>query len=220
MPDLQFEISGVAPVRYSETPMLAFKLRIRNQSGEPIHSMLLRCQLMIEAPQRRYTADEREGLHELFGTPEQWSQTLRSTLWTITNVQVPPFSGAVTVDLLVPCTFDFNVAGTKYFAALQGGDVPICVLFSGTVFYEGNGSRLQVGQIPWDRQADYRLPVRVWSELMEMYYPNTVWICLNRDEFDRLQRFKARRAFPTWELALDSLLQSAEEAAPSQSGKD
>ena len=31
---------------------------------------------------------------------------------------------------------------------------------------------LQVAQIPWDREAAFRLPVRVWKEMMEQYYPN------------------------------------------------
>jgi hypothetical protein len=218
VPDLKFEIEGATPVPFSETPLLAFKLRIDNRSGEPIHSILLRCQVMIEAARRRYSAVEQEQLRELFGTPEQWSQTLHSTLWNMAHVLVPPFTGGTSVDLHVACTFDFNVAATKYFAGLQDGEVPLCILFSGTVFYEGTTSAFQVAQIPWDRQAEYRLPVRLWRDVVDLYYPNTVWICLRRDEFDRLQRFKTRRAFPTWEQALEFLLQGAEEPAALENG--
>jgi predicted alpha-1,6-mannanase (GH76 family) len=45
---------------------------------------------------------------------------------------------------------------------------------------------------------------------MDLYYRNTTWLCLQRDAFDRLARFKARRALPTWEQAIEALL--AEEA--------
>ena len=54
---------------------------------------------------------------------------------------------------------------------------------------------LQVAQIPWDRDASYRLPVQVWKEMMDLYYPNTAWLCLRRDVFERLNEFKARTGF-------------------------
>jgi hypothetical protein len=50
---------------------------------------------------------------------------MRSTLWTHSSVLVAPFEGSCLVDLPVPCSFDFNVAATKYFAGLQDGDVPL-----------------------------------------------------------------------------------------------
>ena len=50
---------------------------------------------------------------------------------------IPGFTGTTLVDLQLPCTFDFTVASTKYFHALEAGEIPLCVMFSGTVFYRG-----------------------------------------------------------------------------------
>ena len=69
---------------------------------------------------------------------------------------------------------------------------------------------MQVAQIPWDREAAFRLPVRVWKEMMELYYPNTAWLCLRKDVFDRLYEYKSRHGLPTWEQALESLLSAPE----------
>ena len=55
--------------------------------------------------------------------------------------------------------------------------------------------------------------MKIWKDMMEMYYPNSAWLCLRRDTFDRLAAFKAARTLPTWEQALDELLQAAEEPA-------
>src|SRR5206468_2382419 len=119
----------------------------------------------------------------------------------------------VRADLPVPCTFDFNVAAAKYFYALEDGEIPLCLLFSGTIFYAGDGGALQVVQISWEKEVNYRLPVSVWKRMMDLYYPNTAWLCLRQDVFDRLYQYKSRRMLPTWEQALESLLSGAEAGA-------
>ena len=130
-------------------------------------------------------------------------------LWTHCNVMVPSFQGSADVDLNLPCTFDFNVAVTKYFHALEDGLVPLVLLFSGTVFHEAEDGQLQAGQIPWDREAFFPLPVRVWKDVMDHYYPNSAWLCLRRDVFDQLHRHKLAHGLPTYEMALESLLKQA-----------
>ena len=108
---------------------------------------------------------------------------MRTTLWTHASIIVTPFQGSTLVALPVPCTFDFNVAATKYFAGLEEGEVPLLLLFSGTVFYKAADAGLQVAQISWEKEAKYRLPVSVWREMMDHYYPNTVFLALRRDLF-------------------------------------
>ena len=122
MPDLSFSVTEAAPIPYGAAPALAFKLRIANAvAGEAIHTIALRCQIQIEVMRRRYTGEEQGKMLDLFGEPGRWSQTLRSLLWTHASVIVPGFEGTTMADLLVPCTFDFNVAATKYFEGLTGG---------------------------------------------------------------------------------------------------
>jgi hypothetical protein len=207
MSDLSFHVVSAEAVPYSAAPLLAFKLRITNaDAAEVIQSVALRCQIQIESTHRKYGAREQEKLLDLFGAPERWSRTLRAMLWTHASAAMKPFQGTTEVDLPVPCTFDFNVAAAKYFAALEDGEVPLNLMFSGTIFYESAGGGLQVEQIPWDREAKYRLPVRIWKEMMDIYYPNSAWLCLRRDVFDRLAQYKMDRGIPTWEQALESLL--------------
>lgn len=207
MPDLSFQVEGAEAIPFAASPQLAFKLRVTNaDASEQVQSIALRCQIQIEATQRRYQATEQERLLDLFGEPARWGQTLRAMLWTHASAIVSPFQESTLAELAVPCTFDFNVAAAKYFAALEDGEVPLNFLFSGTVFYQDVEAGLQVGQIPWDREAKYRLPVRVWKEMMDIYYPNLAWLALRRDVFDRLHRYKMGRGIPTWEQTLEELL--------------
>ncbi|MGC1448431.1 MAG: DUF6084 family protein [Candidatus Sulfotelmatobacter sp.] len=211
MPDLGFRIEGVEVAKFSASPQIALKLRLTNANpAETIHSVALRCQIQIEVTRRRYTAGDQEKLRDLFGEPDRWSQTLRNLLWALVNVNVPPFHGSTVVDLPVPCTFDFNVGATKYFHGLGDGDVPLCVMFSGTVFYAQEGNHLQVSPISWDKEARFSMPVKVWREMMDSYYPNTAWLCLRRDIFERLYEYKVRHGIPSWEEALANMLRAEE----------
>jgi hypothetical protein len=205
MPDLQFEIEGAEAMPNAASPQITFKLRITNADPQAVHSIALRVQVQIEPVRRRYTPAEQEHLKELFGEPERWSKSIHPLLWTNANVSVPAFAGSTVVDVNVPCTFDFNVAVTKYVYGLEQGEIPTTLLFSGTVFHAGERG-LQVAQIPWDRDASYRMPVPVWKEMMDTYYPNTAWIPLRRDVFERLYEFKSRHGMATWEQAVERML--------------
>lgn len=207
MPGLNFSVVGAEAVPFAAAPTLGFKLRVTNpNASEAIRSVALRCQILIEASRRHYNSGERDALRDLFGEPERWSQTLRSLLWTHATATVPEFSGSIVTDIAVPCTFDFNVGAAKYFHALQDMDVPLCFQFSGTVFYTAADGVLQIDQIGWDREFRFHLPAKVWSEMMEHYYPNSAWLRLRRDAFERLYDYKRRKGMATWEEAIESLL--------------
>ena len=207
MPDLKFMVDGVEPARFAVSPLLNFKLRIENADREQaIQAIALRCQIRIEPTRRQYRQAEQQRLVDIFGQPERWAQTVHSMLWTHTNIVVPAFSGSTQVELPAPCTFDFNVASAKYFHALENGVAPLLLLFSGTVFYAAGDSPLQVDQISWSKEAAFDLPVGVWKQMMDEYYPNTAWLCLSRDVFDRLHQYKMDRGLPTWEQTVESML--------------
>jgi hypothetical protein len=218
MLDLDFQVEGALPEPVAAVPLLLFKLRITEGTAAEarpslIHSIALRCQIQIEPARRRYIAPEPARLFDLFGTPERWGQTLRPLLWTHASVIVRPFTGHTAVDLPVPCSYDFSVAATKYFDALEGGEIPLCFLFSGTIFYETEEAKLQVTQIPWDKEAYFRLPVVTWKALMNRHYSDSVWLCLRKDSFDRLSQYKSRCGLATWEQALETLLTNEKELA-------
>ncbi len=215
MPDLTFEVLRAEPLRDAATPMLAFHLQVTNRiPEEPIHAVLLRCQIQIEAVRRRYTSQEQEQLRDLFDGPERWGETLRPLLWTNTHVNIPSFSGSIVYPIPVPCTFDLTVSTAKYFHGLEGGEVPITFFFSGTVFYGSAGGGFQVAPISWNHEARFPLAIQLWKEMMDLHYPQMAWLCLSRDVFDELYRFKVREGIPTFDKTVERMLAMAEEGRP------
>jgi hypothetical protein len=211
MPDLSFAVEGAEAVPYAAVPTIGFRIRLRNdRPEEQVRNVSLQVQMQIEPAQRSYKAAEKERLNELFGDPTRWGQTLKTLLWTRTALFVAPFAGETAVELPVHCSFDFNVAVTKYFSGLEEGFIPLTLLFSGTVFYEEDGL-LQIAQISWSREATYRLPLAVWRTMMDLYYPNSAWLCLERPLFERLVGYKSRSGLGTFERALARALDVAEE---------
>jgi hypothetical protein len=203
MPEFDFEITGVEAATRGLAPLLHFKVAIRNQpETEAIHTAMLNVQIQLQSPQRSYNAEEKEKLGELFGKPERWGQTLRNRLWGLSNATLP-----------MPCTFDLNVASAKYFHGLEAGDVPLLFLFSGSIFYEGKNGQLQVQQISWNKECTYRMPLQVWKDMMEEHYPNSAWIGLQRDVFDRLYAYKRSQGFTTWEETIAGLLDAEQKTA-------
>ena len=213
MPDLHFKVTGLEPAAHGLTPLLNFTVEVTNSPAtENIQAVILQAQIQIQSHQRRYDAREKEKLADLFGAPERWKETLRTKLWTLVHTNVRPFSGRTTALLTVPCTFDLNVLATKYFYALDDGEIPLLFLFSGTVFYETGEGRLQVQQISWNKECPFRIPVQAWQELMDHHYPNTAWLPLNRDVFERLYAYRRAHGIPTWEQTIEQLLPALENA--------
>ncbi len=158
MPELSFSVLG-ADGRDAE---IALRVAISNRLRvEPIAGVSLRCQVRIESARRRYSAAEQARLHDLFGEPERWGQTLRPLLWANVVVSVPAFTGATEVDVRAPRLLESHEAAGKYFDGLEDGPAEISLLFSGTVFYESE-ARLQAAPIPWSSEARFAFPVQVW----------------------------------------------------------
>jgi hypothetical protein len=198
-------VLDAAPEPYGAAPMLLFRIRASESTGETVHAIALRAQLMIEPQRRRYADAERDGLTDLFGTPDRWRTTLKPFLWAHSSTMVRGFTGDIEFDLPVPCTYDFEVAAAKYLHSLGDGDVPLTFLFSGTVFTRG-ATGFAVEQVPWHLEAAYRLPVRVWRAVMDTYFPGGGWIRLDRDTLDALARYRSARGQTSWEQTLAELL--------------
>jgi hypothetical protein len=208
LPRLTFSVESAEAVEYAAAPTLAFTLAL--QSDRPVRSLSLNAQIRIVPTRRGYDPAEQERLVELFGTPDRWGETLRGFLWTNATLVVPPFTGSGRATLTVPCTYDLEVAAAKYFHALADGEVPLELLFSGTVFYVGEQGALRTARIPWDCEARFGLPVAVWKQALENRFPNSAWLRVDRGVFDRLLAYKAGRTLPTWEAALQELLDRSE----------
>jgi len=205
MTTLGVEVLDVRPQEHAASPHLLFRLRISETSGAVVHAIALRCQLRIEPQRRPYDEQEQEGLRDLFGTSDRYDRTLKPFLWTHATAMVQGFEGSTEVDLPVACSYDFDVSAHKYLHALHGGEIPLVLLFSGTVFTRGT-TGFSAEQLSWSLEAPCRLPVSGWRRLMDLYFPGGGWIRLDRDAIDGLSRFRADLGLTSWEQTVHELL--------------
>ncbi|HEU4982572.1 MAG TPA: DUF6084 family protein [Acidobacteriaceae bacterium] len=215
MPDLTFHVGEVRAMPNAAVPTIAARLHITNAvANEAIQSIVLNCQLQLQPLGRPYSAAEEARLLDLFGERERWGQTMKPLHWMNLMAKVPPFTGETSVDLPLPCSLDFDVAANKYFYGLERGAITIDVMFSGTVFYADEHGAMRITQIPWDREARFLLPVETWRQAIDAHYPESAWLRLPRETFDRLYRYKVRCGIPMWPQVLDQLLDAAGQNDP------
>ena len=209
MTKLGFTVADVFAELYAAAPQLTARLRIDESTGETVHAMALRCQVRIEPQRRKYSPDEESELLDMFGTRDRWFDTLKPFMWMQCNAMVQGFTGITEVDLVMPCTYDFEVTWSKYLHALRDDKIPVVFLFSGTVFTRGaNG--FGVEQVPWDCESRFEIPVSVWRDMIDHYFPNTGWLRLRRETIESLAHYKSVRGLTTWEETVESLLAKAQ----------
>ncbi|MFH8348875.1 DUF6084 family protein [Streptomyces sp. NPDC018045] len=213
MGDFAFACSGVRPEPYAAAPTLLFRLCVEERSGLDVRALALRCQLRVQPHQRTYSPLEQARLGALFGPPDRWSTTQQPLQLATVTVMVPGFRGGTEIDVPVPCSYDLEVSCGQYFHALEGGQVPVLMLFSGTVFTAG-----QVEMVPWDQECTAELPAAVWREVMDLYFPGSGWLRLRRETLDALQEFKHARQLTTWEETVEALLDRAGRGPTGQDG--
>jgi Family of unknown function (DUF6084) len=212
MAELVFDCTGVEPDRYAVVPSMTLKLRISETTGQRIEAIALRCQIRIEPARRRYTPAEEERLNDLFGDTARWADTLKPLQFATVSAMVPAFTGSTELDLPVPFSYDLEIGSARYFAGLESGEIPLLLLFSGTVFGLTDG-RITVQLVPWSKEAPCRIPVAVWREAIDVHFPGSAWIRMGTQTLDELQRFKNRQALPTWDATLRALLEQAADPA-------
>ena len=211
-PELTFEIRAGDVLEHAAVPTLRFVVAVSCVgAAAQVRSVALNVEVRIAATRRRYEPGERDRLVELFGRSEDWGRNLKTLHWTSLTLHVPAFTGTTEVELPITCTYDLEVAASRYFSALEDGEVPLEFLFSGTVFYAGADGRLQVGRIGWDKDASFRLPVATWRDMIDRHFPDSAWLRLRRDSFERLRAYRARHTLMSWDEAVDRLLDEADD---------
>ncbi|MFJ8584285.1 DUF6084 family protein [Streptomyces sp. NPDC093595] len=207
MTDFAFTCTGVRADPYAAGPTLVFRLRITASGQARVHALALRCQIRIEPVRRGYGDAEAARLTDLFGERSRWGSTLNPVQFAQVPVMVPGFTGEVETDLVVPCTYDMDIASTRYFHALEEGEIPLLMLFSGTAFTGERGFRVE--PVPWDKEAVFRMPVKTWREMVDQHFPGSGWIRLPRETMDALLAHRSQRALPSWEATVEALLDAA-----------
>ncbi len=205
-PDPEFEILRAAPVERAAAPTVSFTVRAADDSGRRLFTVAITAVITIEPSKRRYDDETRERLFELFGEPQRWSSTTTNFRWAQADALVPAFEGSTEFELVVPCTYDLELAASKYFDGLADGEAPLRFHFNGTVFYESDDGRMQIVQIPWDRSPRFQMPVAVWRGAIDAVYPYRAWVPVDRRTLAALQRRKVERGLPTFDAVVDELL--------------
>jgi hypothetical protein len=220
--ELVFDCTGARADRLAVTPSMFFTLRISETTGARVDAIALRCQIRIEPARRRYSEAEAERLNDLFGDTQRWADTLKPMQFTTVSLMVPGFTGSTEIDLPVPLTYDMEIGATRYFAGLEDGEVPLLLLFSGTVFSTvaagAGGSRMSVTQVPWSKEAVYRLPISLWREAIDAHFPNAAWIKVSLLTLDDLVAYKSAKGIPTWDATILALLSEAADRAEQAGG--
>ncbi|MGW1141414.1 DUF6084 family protein [Streptomyces zhihengii] len=211
MTEFSFSCLGVRADACAAGPALVFRLRITASPGTRVHALALRCRIRIEPARRGYDDEEAAALGDLFGERSRWGSSLAPVQLAQVSVMVPGFTGEIETDLAVPCTYDTDVAASRYFRALTGGDVPLLMLFSGTAFTGAAG--FHVEPVPWDKEIAHRLPVKTWREMIDQHFPGCGWIRLPGDTMDALLAYRSRHALPSWQATVERLLDEAGEGA-------
>ncbi|WP_327280352.1 DUF6084 family protein [Streptomyces sp. NBC_01205] len=216
MTDFTFACTGVRADPYAAGPTLVFRLRITATGDAPgeavrVHALALRCQIRIEPARRGYGTGEAAALHDLFGERARWGTTLQPLQFAQVAVMVPSFTGETETDVVVPCTYDMDIASGRYLSALEDGEAPLLMLFSGTAFTGAGG--FHVEPVPWDREAPFRMPAEVWREMVEQHFPGCGWLRLPRDTMADLLAYRSRHALASWEATVRALLDTAAAAA-------
>jgi uncharacterized protein DUF6084 len=211
MADLDFVCTGATPDTAAASPTILLRLHIEETTGVAVHALVLRTQIRIAPQRRRYDDDEAEGVRDLFGERSRWGDSLNPIQLAFVNNAVPGFTGSTDIDLSLPCSYDFDVASNKYLYALDAGEVPLVLLFSGTIFTVGAGSSgIAVQPIPWHKETTFRMPVEVWKQTMDLHFPGVAWLRLRRETFDALHRYRINEELMSWDDAIERLLKEAQ----------
>ena len=127
------------------------------------------------------------------------------------------FLGAAAATLPLQCTYDLEVAASRYFHALRTGTIPLQFLFSGTIFGTGPLG-LQVQHVSWDCEDSYEMPVSVWRALIGQHYPDTGWLRLRHDSIAALSEFKSRLGLLDLDDAIRTLMAAGVPTSTSTNG--
>ena len=196
MTQLQFAITGAAPKPRAASPAISFGLSIA--SNERIEALVLRAEVRIEPQWREYTGREKPLLNDLFGTPERWGQTLRTFSWADVPVMVTAFDEQTQATIDVPCTYDFDVAATRFLHAVNEGEIPLRFFFSGAIFtYGGNG--LSTERVAWSSEASYRMPEQVWRDALHAVYGDDALIRVSAQTLERLHALRSLSGAVSWD---------------------
>ena len=154
-----------------------------------MHSVALRTQFRIEPRNRKYAPQEQARLVDLFGEPARWGENAQPAAARHGgHSQWPGSRTRHRHRSTVPLTYDLDIASTKFCHGLADGEIPLLLLFAGTVYYSGRRPACRSGRCRGSEEATFRLPVATWRAAMDDHYPGSTFIRLSGCDVDALAR--------------------------------
>jgi hypothetical protein len=200
-----FEALSAKPVMLAVAPSVAIRLRVTCDSL--VHAMVVSARIRVDAWRRSFSAAEQARLAPLFGDASQWARSTRVPVpWAEIGVATGRFEGSTEIELKVPCSYDLALATTKLFDAVDGGPLPLSIVFSGTIFAEGEGG-LVVRPVPSDEEARVDLSAASFREMMLAYHPEGALVTLPRELRDRIRACKSALSL---ERSIEELVRAEE----------
>ena len=209
MPDLAITVESAEVVPFAAAPTLASDCAWRMPTREEIiHTVVLRCQIQIEVTRRRYSGFDQERLARSVRRAGALGPDAAQSAVDQHQPVVPQFTAKPRSIRRYPALSISASPPPSISTAWRMATFPVCLMFSGTVFYADPGDRCRWR--PFLGQGN-EIPAaaKVWKDMMDAYYPNSAWLCLRRDVFEELQRFKVERGIPYMGAGASKLLLSA-----------
>ncbi len=140
---------------------------------------------------------------------EQWTRSLGGVPWTEASVNVPRFAASATIDVPLPCTYDFDVASAKYLAALEDGEIPVDVLLTGTMFYARGRAGCRRRAFRGTASCPHASPCRRGARRSTRPSPTRRGCGSAARRSPRCRAYRSRNAFTTWDETFAALLREA-----------
>ena len=172
-----------------------FVAAIDSRAAHAIRSVLLDVQIQIAAPAAVYDPGRAGAAGRAVRRARALGHTLRTLLWLRTTVVVPPFTGATVVDLRR--AVHLRLRGHGVALPRTRSTTARCRSSScsaGPSSTPAPAGALQTARIALGREAEYRLPVAVWRETMDSYFPGSAWLRLRPRRLRPAVAYRARHA--------------------------
>ena len=195
MSELTFAVLDIVAEPYAAAPTCSPPgCGSRRAPASPCTRIALRCQVRIEPQRRRYDDAEEPALLDLFGDRDRWSHDAQAVPVDAVQHHGPGLhrrDRGRPAAARAPTTS--RSPASKYLHALRDGEIPLVLLFSGTVFTRGatgfassrcRGTARRATGCRW----------RSGGDLMDAYFPNTGWMRLRPRHASTRSRTTGRRA--------------------------
>ena len=206
-PAPEFEILGVRARRRAAAPTLRFSVGQRRLRDREVYTIALTGADRDRAREAHATTTRPASDSSSSSASPSAGRRPRAASLDQVDVAGPGFTGAPEFELEVPCTYDLEVAATKYFGGLADGEAPLRFHFTGSVFYAATRAHPDRPD-PVGLLGRFAMPVEVWKRDDRPHYPAAAGSRCTARRSSACARCR-RAGLPTFDAAVGELLDGA-----------